>query len=172
VQRKRWRLIARVVTTHGRKGEVVVAPVHGLPVLLSEGMRVACVPPQLRTDRYHDVLSVVADGGSGQRVLLSGVSDLSAAKALVGTSVLVPVDDLPADMDVEGPEAWFDREVRDRRYGMLGTITEVMVGGGNDVWVVEGPYGEVLVPVVDAIVTNCPEDDVIDVDLPDGLVGE
>ena len=47
-----------------------------------------------------------------------------------------------------------------------------MVGGGNDVWVVEGPYGEVLVPVVDAIVTNCPEDDVIDVDLPDGLVGE
>ena len=130
----------------------MVAPVHGLPVLLSEGMRVACVPPQLRADRYHDVLSAAADGGPGQRVLLSGVSDLSAAKALVGTSVLVPVGD--------------------RRYGMLGTIAEVMVGGGNDVWVVEGPYGEVLIPVVDAIVTNCPADGVIDVDLPDGLVGE
>lgn len=170
MQRKRWRLVARVVKTHGRKGEVVVAPVHGLPALLAEGMQVACVPPQLHTDRYHRVASVAEEGGAGQLVSLSGVTDLNTAKALVGHSILVSEDELPDDLSLEGPQVWFDREVRDRTYGVLGTITEVMVGRGNDVWVVEGPYGEVLIPVVDEIVLSCPDEGAIEVDLPDGLV--
>ena len=31
---------------------------------------------------------------------------------------------------------------------------EVIVTGANDVWVVEGPFGEILLPVIDEVVTG------------------
>ena len=170
MQRRRWRLVARVVKTHGRKGEVVVTPVHGLPALLSEGMQVACVPPQLSRDRFHTVIDVETGGGSGELVSLSGVNDLNGARALVGSSVLAPEDELPDEVRIEGPETWIGRTVSDRRLGSLGEIVEVMVGRASDVWAVAGPYGEVLVPVVGEFIVGVPEDGDIEVDLPDGLV--
>ncbi len=170
MQRRRWRLVARVVKTHGKKGEVVVTPVHGLPALLSEGMQVACVPPLLSRDRFHRVTGVQTEGGAGELVSLTGVSDLNDARGLVGASILVPADELPDEVELKGPEAWIGRIVHDRRSGDLGEINEVMVGRGNDVWVVDGPYGEVLVPVVDEFIVDAPEDGPIEVDLPDGLV--
>ena len=36
--------------------------------------------------------------------------------------------------------------------GELGVIAEVMVGPANDVWSIQGPYGEVLIPVVPEVV--------------------
>ena len=67
-------------------------------------------------------------------------------------------------------EALLDREVVDNLLGYLGTISEVMVGPANDVWVIDGPFGEVLVPVVDEVVVEVPDAGPIIVSVPSGLV--
>ena len=67
-----YRAIARVVKTHGRKGEVVTVPVHGLPSLMRKGLEVAVVPPPLKGPRVRSVASA-DDGDRGQLVRLAGV---------------------------------------------------------------------------------------------------
>ena len=73
-------------------------------------------------------------------------------------------------MALHDAEALLDREVVDNSLGYLGTISEVMVGPANDVWVIGGPFGEVLVPVVDEVVVEVPDAGPIIVSVPAGLV--
>ncbi len=146
-----YRAIARVTKTHGKRGEVVAVPADGLPFLLQEGMRVAVVPPELKGDRFHTVESV-EDGRGGQLVSLSGVGDIGTAEALVGKTVLVAREDLPEDFEIRDVASLIGREVVDDAFGDLGSIEEVMLGNANDAWSVVGPFGEVLIPVVDAFV--------------------
>ena len=148
----------------------MTVPVHGLPPLLHEGMEVALVPPLLKRDRWHTVHSASAEGGAGQLVALSGCRSIGAAQELVGSTILARVDDLPADYLLHDVESLLGREVEDETHGTLGTIIEVMTGAANDVWVIEGPFGEVLVPVVDEFVLACDDHGPIRVRVPDGTV--
>lgn len=167
-----YRSIARVEKTHGRKGEVVVVPAHGLPLLLRQGLEVVLVPPGLKGPRSH-VVRRCSDATGGQLVALSGIDTLNAAAACVGRTVLARVADLPEDLALHDVDALMGREVIDGGMGVLGSIVEVMRGPANDVWVVEGPRGEVLVPVVPHVVPSVPADNgPIVVDLPKGLVEE
>lgn len=168
--RDAFRSIARVEKAHGRRGEVVTVAVHGLPALVHEGLEVAVVPPGLRGSRWHTVESVRRDDRAGELVALSGVSSLADAEELVGKTLLARVRDLPADLPLHDPERLVGREVSDVRLGPLGTIAEVILGPANDVWAVRGPSGEVLLPVVDAVVTEVPASGDISVRVPDGLV--
>ena len=36
--------------------------------------------------------------------------------------------------------------VRDEEHGVLGKVVETIITGANDVWVIEGPVGQVLLP--------------------------
>lgn len=169
--RTRWRKVAHVAKTHGKRGEVVVAPDRGLPCLMQVGLRVACVPPLLRHDRFHVVERVSDAAGTGQLVALSGVGSIGDAAELVGRSLLVAEEDLPEDFDELDLEGLVGRSVVDDRLGELGQIEEIMVGAANDVWVVRGPMGEVMVPAVPEFVEELPEEGPIAVSLPDGIVG-
>ncbi|MDO4797262.1 MAG: 16S rRNA processing protein RimM [Coriobacteriales bacterium] len=165
-----YRSIAHVEKTHGRKGEVVVVPARGLPLLLREGLRVVVVPPRLKGPREFEVLRC-SDSANGQLVSLAGVTTIQAASGLVGRTVLARVADLPEDLCLHDVESLLGRSVCDERLGELGTIAEVMRGPANDVWVVTGRYGEVLVPVVAHVVSHvAPDASPIDVSLPGGLV--
>ncbi len=166
--RKHWRLVAGITKTHGKGGEVVAAPVAGLPPLLYDGMHVACVPPVLKRDRFHRI-NHVTNAGSGQLISLSDVTSISDAQALVGHSLLASVEELPADL---GPalDELMGRQVMDRTYGELGRISEIMVGPANDVWVVRQGNKEVLIPAIDEFIDELPAQGVIRVNLPDGLV--
>ncbi len=62
------------------------------------------------------------------------------------------------------------REVVDRHLGTLGHITGIMRGPVQDVWEIEGPYGEVMVPAVDPIVVQVDGEGPALVDVPAGLV--
>ena len=54
---------------------------------------------------------------------------------------------------------------------MLGTIVEIMSAPANDVWVVEGNrYGEVLIPVIEQVVLDLPDQGTISVRVMDGLI--
>ena len=165
-----YRAISRVVKAHGRRGEVVTVPVHGLPSIVSKGLEVCVVPPALKGPRWRKVLQV--DGGEkGQLVRLEGVSDLEASSKLVGKTLLARVEDLPEGFERSDVDWLMGRDVTDERFGYLGEISEVMVGPANDVWTVDGPFGEVMVPVVDEFVVKVPRRGPIVVRVPDGTVG-
>jgi len=53
----------------------------------------------------------------------------------------------------------------------LGKVVEVLQPGGNDVYVVKGPGGDILIPAIKDIVKNVDvENKIIRVDLPEGLI--
>ena len=159
-----------MVKTHGKRGEVVPVPVHGLPPLLSVGMTVAIVPPELKQSRWHEVTSV-STSNAGQLVGLSGVTDITTAETLVGKLVLARVEDLPEDYEMQDLDALIGKRVEYEVYGDLGTIVDIMVGSAQDVWVVDGPFGEVLIPAVDEFVLGYDAEGTIVVRVPNGTVG-
>lgn len=167
--RDRFRVIARVQKAHGRRGEVVTVPVHGLPPLVREGLEVAVVPPALTGSRWHVIASCEGDDRAGQLVGLSGVSTIDEAEGLAGKVLLARVADLPEDLALHDPERLVGREVRDRASGVSAVIAEVMTGPANDVWVLRGALGEALVPVIDEVVSSVPDEGPVSVTLPAGL---
>lgn len=165
--------VARIVRTHGRKGEVVVAPLDGLPFCLREGMRVCLTPPPLRGDRFHVIERI--GGGDQPIVAFSGIADLNASEPLVGNLVLALRADVP---EAEQEQLLFDCvgcRMVDDVHGEIGTIQEFIQLPANDVWRVDGGiYGEVLVPVIEDVVLELPEyeDDPVVVHLMPGLLPE
>jgi 16S rRNA processing protein RimM len=144
--------LGRVVKTHGLQGEVSVIPAADLPFVLPVGLEVWFVPPPsgVRSGRIEDVRR----GPKGPLVKVSGIDDVTAAQRVVGSQLLAREGDLPAEWSepVEEDEDVLGLIVTDVERGLLGEIVEVIVTGANDVWVVDGPLGEVLLPVIDEVV--------------------
>jgi 16S rRNA processing protein RimM len=146
--------LGRVAKTHGLDGEVSVITTEGLPVERLCGLEVWFVPPPA-TVRSSRVLGI-RPGPKGPLFSFEGVSDLNTASSLRGTLVLARASELPEveeELDVVG------FTVTDETRGDLGEIVDVILTGANDVWIVHGPYGEVLVPVIDDVVTGFDEDE-------------
>jgi len=163
--------VGRVVKTHGLKGEVSVAAAPGLPLTSLVGLEVWIVPPpaSARSGRIESV----RPGPKGPLVKLSGFNNLDDARAVTGCDLLARREDLPSGWDdvVEEDEDLVGRPVVDEEHGLLGTIVEVILTGANDVWVVEGPFGEILIPVIDDVVLGVEDDGTtIAVQLLDGLM--
>lgn len=165
-----YRNIARVVRPHGKKGEVVVAPLLGLPFLLHVGMEVALTPPALDRNRFCKVISVDTHRND-PLVHFSGIDTISDAEAVQDCMVLAHEEDVKLDALVRPYEELLGRSVIDVRYGNLGTIQEIMTTSANDVWVVKGTaYGEVLIPVISDVVSTIPDFGPIKIGIMDGLI--
>ena len=165
-----YKNIARVVRPHGTKGEVLVAPLRGLPFLLVEGMRVHITPPALKRERVSTVESV-SETPDGARVRFSCSHDLDAAESLAGCLILASCSDFELGPLQAAFADLIGRPVVDERHGELGRVVEVMETPANDVWVVDGgPFGEVLIPVIDDVVASIPEGGAIFVHVMDGLL--
>jgi 16S rRNA processing protein RimM len=136
---------------------------------MQKGLEVCLVPPALHVERFRTVASV-EDGRRGRLVSFEGVRDLGAAEELAGKYVLAREADLDWSQAAGDARAFVGLAVVDETYGALGEVTGVMLGSAQDVLVVEGPYGEVLVPAVDAFVLGVSEDGVVSTRVPNGLV--
>jgi 16S rRNA processing protein RimM len=162
--------VGRIVTTHGVGGELSVAPTTGLPVADLLGCDVWVVPP-VRLARPHTV-TTVRPGPKGPLVTLDGVADVGHASQMVGHLISLPRSEVPAE-HLESATSHVGFTVRDETHGSLGMVEELIVTGANDVWVVRGDRGEVLVPVIDDVVLGINEDArSIDVRLLPGLLEE
>lgn len=141
-----------VVKTHGLKGEVTVAPATDLPFVFPAGLQVWFVPPpsSIRAAR----LEGVRRGAKGPIVKFEGIDDISTAETLRGIDLLARKTDLPVAWIEPGPEAcaFVGYKITDAKHGFIGEVVDEIVTGANDVWVVDGPFGEVLIPVIDDVV--------------------
>ena len=147
--------LGRVVKTHGLKGEVSVISAADLPFVFPVGLEVWLVPPPrgVRSGRIENVRR----GPKGPLVKVSGIDDVNTAQLAVGSELVARESDLPADWNDAVAEDECNPvglTVTDVERGLLGEIVEVIVTGANDVWVVDGPLGEVLLPVIDDVVLS------------------
>ena len=102
---------------------------------------------------------------------LHGLNTLEGARALVGQMITVPLEAVP--QLPEGEYFHFQLlglRVLTQEGEDLGRINDILVTGSNDVYVVNGPTGEVLVPaLVDVIVNVDLDQGIMVVSLFDGL---
>ncbi len=148
--------LGRVARTHGLKGEVSVIPA-GLPFELPVGLPVRFVPP--RPGVGETTVEAVRPGPKGPLVKLAGIDDIDAASRVVGATLVCAAADAPrfATDAAEGPDP-IGLTVVDEERGELGVVEDVIETGANDVWVVRGgPFGEVLVPVIQDVVLTVDE---------------
>lgn len=105
-------------------------------------------------------------------VRLEGIDTPEKARELVGSLVKTAAENLPPTEEDE--YYWFEligMTVLTREGRMLGTVTRIIETGANDVIQVEGPLGEVLLPMIDDVVLDVDtEKKEMIVDPLDGLV--
>lgn len=103
---------------------------------------------------------------------IDGVSDRDAALGMIGTTLFVTEDNLPALRD--GHFYYFqvvDFQVVDTRLGPLGIIKDFADGSAHDILMMEYQEHEVLIPMADHIVGKADfETKTVSVTLPEGLL--
>lgn len=107
----------------------------------------------------------------GVLLSLKGIRDRDAAEALKGTLLQIKKADLP-ELEA-GSYYWTDligMEVFTRGNAYLGRLESILETGSNDVYVVRGECGEVLVPALASVVLEVDvEQKRMRVELPEGL---
>lgn len=140
--------IARVVRTHGLRGEVVCELLTDFPERFA---RTAAVYVR----RGEHAVPIESSRLDRDRVVLklAGVSSLEAAEALRGAELSVPVEQLeplPA-----GSYYWHQLlglSVETDEGRELGRLADILRTGANDVYVVRGEKGELLLPAIADVV--------------------
>jgi 16S rRNA processing protein RimM len=156
--------VGRVLGAHGVRGDLKVEPLAPAKQLArGRAVRLAGREATIERARGH---------GRGLLLKLSGIDDRETAAALRDEYLQVPEASLDAL-----PEGEYYRfqliglrvvsaEGRD-----LGRIQEVLATPENDVYVVQGPAGEVLVPAIEDIVQAVDlESGVVTVEVVPGLL--
>jgi len=136
------------VAAHGLRGELAVESLSDVPRRFAAGAELFLRqgdapgrPVRIESSRPH----------KGHLLLtLDGIADRTAAEALRGALLEIEEREVPpppADgyyhFQLEGCRCV------DRRDGDLGTVQEVVEGGGGTLLRVDGPHGELLLPFVD-----------------------
>lgn len=132
---------------HGVRGEVKVFLYNPASDLIDSLERVILVDPQ----GQRRAVSIRLRSGAGQRILgeIEGVHDREQARALEGYEVVIP----PADLPPPEVGSWYHRDlmglpVRTVSGRDLGRIAEIHDTGEVDVWLLRGPQGERVLPVL------------------------
>jgi 16S rRNA processing protein RimM len=138
--------VGRVSTSWGVRGVAKVIPFVDKPERLAPGRTVTV------SGRRHTIESSRWQKGIAY-LKLSGIDDRESAFALRGQLLTVPEDEL--EPLGEGEYYRFQLlglAVESTVGAPLGRVTDVLTTGANDVYVVRGERGEILVPATDDIV--------------------
>lgn len=162
--------VGDVVGTHGLRGDLKVKSHSGdLSALLTvqEVILDPAVGPAFTARISRQILH--------KKMVLMRLTDyesIALAEPLIGSKVMLPESSLP---ELDEDEYYWSKlsgsRVSDRRFGDLGHLVSMFTTAAHDTYVVEGPYGEVLIPAVKTFILSIDLDQkVIEVDLPAGLV--
>lgn len=167
-------IIGRIVGTHGVKGELKLLPnvpkaaVDDLLTTTLAGLTTLMVGETeltIKSLRSHKGIVIVKT---------EELKHMDEARLLVGQDAYVPRMFLPELAEGE----FYEFEIIGLRVLTtdgkdLGRICSLLSTGPYDLYVVEGEYGEVLIPAVEEFLSHFDKEaGVITVDLPEGLVPE
>jgi 16S rRNA processing protein RimM len=162
--------IGYIANTVGIKGELKVLLISNIPERFKDlkecYIHTGTVRLQVEVERYrHYKKGYIA-------LKLKGYDDANSVSAFKGKYLEVDRENL-AQLS-EGQYYVFDIigcKVLDSDGSVLGEVTEVISPGANDVYVVKGPRGEILIPAVKDMVKSIDiGEKTIRVELPEGLV--
>lgn len=160
-------LVGEVVKPHGVQGELKIYPITDNPQRFKKLKEVILVQDQV-SRRYNVVRAKVQP--DGVYLMLEGITNRDEAEKLRGWAVKIDRAEVPPLK-----EGWYYFELEGMQVyegeTLLGTLTQVLQTGANDVYLVKGPKGEICVPALKTVVKNV---DVaarrMDVTLPQGLL--
>ncbi len=154
--------IGEIVRPHGLRGEVRVAPLTDHPQRFDRLDRCVIWDPAL-DERLPRRVSGVRRQGDAVLLALEGCETADAARRLVGRLVAVPA----AEAVPPGPGRFYPWQLAGARVTTeageeVGRLARIEPRVGQDLWVVQGPQREHLIPAVPEIV--------VDVDVAGGRV--
>jgi 16S rRNA processing protein RimM len=141
-------VVGRVVGTHGLRGGLRVSLMSDFPTAFRRRKRL------LLGDELRPV-DVVSARGHGEMAILElrGVDTIEAAAALRGQLLHVPADEVAKPP--RGEHFWHEivgLRVEGEDGRDFGPIREILRTGANDVYVVDGASGELLIPAIADVV--------------------
>ena len=164
--------IGKIVGTHGLRGDLKVWLKSGDPDLLLTVKQInLCLPTgeMLKVDISRQVLY------KGRVLLrLQGYDSINRAEQLIGSQILLPENVLP---ELDDNEYYWGQleglQVIDRQRGTIGQLQKLISTAAHDTYVVQGRFGEVLIPAVQQFILKIDlEKQIMYVDLLEGLIQE
>lgn len=157
--------VGRIIRVHGLNGQLRVRVMSDVPERFQPG-QVVYIDDSRFTIRSFGIFR-------GDEILLGlvGVDSRYAAQNFVNKWITVPQEAVPPLPEGE----WFHFQLIGLRVitgqgEELGEITEILETGSNDVYVVSGATGEILVPALSKVVREIDiASGLMVVDLPEGL---
>jgi 16S rRNA processing protein RimM len=141
-------VVGEIVAPFGTRGEVKVLLDTDFPELVLDARSLYVGEPPLRRE-----VEWAQSHQGVVRLKLAGCDDRNAAEALRGLLVQVLAAEAPVPGEGEyyyyqliGLQVWTDEAEH------LGEVVDVLTTGGNEVLVVRGADGEVLLPLIAAVV--------------------
>jgi 16S rRNA processing protein RimM len=153
---QQWLSVGKVVNTHGIRGELkVLSQTDFIEERFAPGSKLTLLNPEMtqqiqvvvQSSRLHKEMIIAK---------LKGYDNINDVEKYKGWSLKVTKDNL---IDLEEGE-YYQHQIIGCRVVTdegeeLGVITEILVPGANDVWVVEQSKGkQVLIPVIDDVLLN------------------
>ncbi|HLF71194.1 MAG TPA: ribosome maturation factor RimM [Dehalococcoidia bacterium] len=137
--------VGRIVSAHGIRGEVKVEPLTDFPERFDKGAELLLdgAPLRIETSRWQEHLVVLK---------LSGVASRGAAELLRGKRLMVPEPRVLLEHGRYYQHEIVGLRVEDENGEHLGEVADVLATGANDVYVVRGERGELLLPAVEPVI--------------------
>lgn len=149
----RYLTVGRILRPHGVRGELCVEIITDYPERLGEHTCLCLASPNSPDVVQCYPVERLRQHGGVLLLKLGGCDDRDAADALRSMLVQIPLEEaVPLE---EGEYYHFQLigvSVETESGEHLGRVVEVLETGANDVYVVRGPLGEVLLPAVDDVV--------------------
>ncbi len=145
-----WATIGKIVAPFGIKGEVKVFSLSDIPDRFAM-LKSIYLGPEYRS---YAIRAVRPYRGDMLILKLAGVNSTNDAELLRNLEIFIPLDAL-AKLP---PDSYYQHDILGLHVVMLdeqevGIITDIIVTGGNDVYVVKTPAGhEVLIPAIKDVV--------------------
>lgn len=162
--------VGQVVGTHGLRGDIKVRVASFEPGDLLAAEKVYL----RRVNGETECLTLLRQSLHKGNVLLRlcGFESLTAVEPLVGSSILLEEGDLP---ELEEGQYRIHNliglQVVDEQLGPIGRLENMFTTAAHDTYVVQGEYGEVLIPAVPVFILDIDLDgQIMKVDLPEDLV--
>lgn len=149
----RYLAVGRILRPHGIRGELRVGVLTDYPERLGQHAYFYLASPDLPEIARRYPVEKLRRHKKVLLLKLGGCDDRNAAEELRGQLVQIPIEE--AVSLEEGEYYYFQLigvRVEAESGESLGQVVDVLETGANDVYVVRGPQGEVLLPAVKDVV--------------------